>query len=205
MKNRTSIDRREQQGLVAGVGRAAAADHRHRSEYSHGGADLQQFGLRHRADRLQRLLDFASRAMPSATPSREAARIPARGPSPSMRTTTSPASPTRAASPATLSYDAGDRLTGVSITGYSGEAETFSYDDTTSGNKGVGRLTSVSDESGSTAAASTTILATSPPKPASSAARPIRSATAMISPTASPRSSIPRGGMLITHMTAQAT
>jgi len=51
----------------------------------------------------------------------------------------------------TLSYDAGDRLTGVSITGYSGEAETFSYDDTTSGNKGVGRLTSVSDESGSTA------------------------------------------------------
>ncbi|MBV8978160.1 MAG: RHS repeat-associated core domain-containing protein [Alphaproteobacteria bacterium] len=50
----------------------------------------------------------------------------------------------------TLSYDAGDRLTGVSITGYSGEAETFSYDDTTSGNKGVGRLTSVSDESGST-------------------------------------------------------
>jgi RHS repeat-associated protein len=50
----------------------------------------------------------------------------------------------------TLSYDAGDRLTGVSITGYSGEAETFGYDDTTSGNKGVGRLTSVSDESGST-------------------------------------------------------
>jgi len=50
----------------------------------------------------------------------------------------------------TLSYDAGDRLTGVSITGYSGEAETFSYDDTTSGNKGVARLTSVSDESGST-------------------------------------------------------
>jgi RHS repeat-associated protein len=51
----------------------------------------------------------------------------------------------------TLSYDAGDRLTGVSITGYSGEAESFGYDDTTSGNKGVGRLTSVSDESGSTA------------------------------------------------------
>ena len=49
----------------------------------------------------------------------------------------------------TLSYDAGDRLTSVSITGYSGEAETFSYDDTTSGNKGVGRLTSsVSDEIG---------------------------------------------------------
>jgi RHS repeat-associated protein len=47
-------------------------------------------------------------------------------------------------------YDAVDRLTGVSITGYSGENETFSYDDTTSGNKGVGRLTSVSDESGST-------------------------------------------------------
>lgn len=48
-------------------------------------------------------------------------------------------------------YDADDRLTGISITGYSGENETFTYDDTTSGNKGVGRLTSVSDESGSTA------------------------------------------------------
>ncbi|HLZ07553.1 MAG TPA: hypothetical protein VKT80_03125, partial [Chloroflexota bacterium] len=51
----------------------------------------------------------------------------------------------------TNTFDAVDRLTGVSISGYSGEAETFSYDDTTSGNKGVGRLTSVSDESGSTA------------------------------------------------------
>jgi RHS repeat-associated protein len=47
-------------------------------------------------------------------------------------------------------FDAVDRLSGVSITGYSGEAETFTYDDTTGGNKGVGRLTSVSDESGST-------------------------------------------------------
>lgn len=50
----------------------------------------------------------------------------------------------------TNTFDAVDRLTGVSISGYAGEAETFGYDDTTSGNKGVGRLTSVSDESGST-------------------------------------------------------
>jgi RHS repeat-associated protein len=48
-----------------------------------------------------------------------------------------------------LTYDAVDRLTALSITGYSGEAEAFTYDDTTSGNKGVGRLTSWSDESGS--------------------------------------------------------
>jgi RHS repeat-associated protein len=51
----------------------------------------------------------------------------------------------------TNTFDAVDRLTGVSISGYSGEAESFTYDSTTSGNKGVGRLTSVSDESGSTA------------------------------------------------------
>jgi RHS repeat-associated protein len=49
-----------------------------------------------------------------------------------------------------LTYDAADRLTALSITGYSGENTTYTYDDTTSGNKGVGRLTSVSDESGST-------------------------------------------------------
>ncbi len=48
----------------------------------------------------------------------------------------------RAASRAPNTFDAVDRLTGVSITGYSGEAETFTYDDTTSGNKGIGRLTS---------------------------------------------------------------
>jgi len=48
------------------------------------------------------------------------------------------------------SYDAADRLTGITITGYSGENETFSYDDTTSGNQGIGRLTKVADESGST-------------------------------------------------------
>jgi RHS repeat-associated protein len=49
----------------------------------------------------------------------------------------------------TNTYDAVDRLSGVSISGYSGEAESFTYDDTTSGNKGVGKLTSWSDESGS--------------------------------------------------------
>ena len=48
-----------------------------------------------------------------------------------------------------LTYDAADRLTALSVTGYSGEAEAFTYDDTTSGNKGIGRLTSWSDESGS--------------------------------------------------------
>jgi RHS repeat-associated protein len=48
-------------------------------------------------------------------------------------------------------FDAVDRLTGVSITGFASEAETFTYDSTTSGNKGIGRLTSFTDESGSTA------------------------------------------------------
>lgn len=48
-------------------------------------------------------------------------------------------------------FDAVDRLTGVSITGYTGENEAFTYDDVTAGNKGVGRLTGWTDESGSTA------------------------------------------------------
>jgi RHS repeat-associated protein len=46
-------------------------------------------------------------------------------------------------------YDAADRLTAKSITGYSGENETYTYDDTTGGNKGINRLTSWTDESGS--------------------------------------------------------
>jgi RHS repeat-associated protein len=50
----------------------------------------------------------------------------------------------------TNTFDAVDRLTGVSITGYSGEAESFTYDSTSGGNVGIGRLTSFSDESGST-------------------------------------------------------
>ncbi len=49
----------------------------------------------------------------------------------------------------TNTFDAVDRLTGVSISGYSGEAESYTFDSTASGNKGVGRLTSWSDESGS--------------------------------------------------------
>ena len=49
----------------------------------------------------------------------------------------------------TNTFDAVDRLTAVSISGYSGEAESYTYDDTTSGNVGIGRLTSWSDESGS--------------------------------------------------------
>lgn len=48
-----------------------------------------------------------------------------------------------------LTYDSLNRLTARSITGYSGEAEAFTYDATAGGNKGVGRLTSWSDESGS--------------------------------------------------------
>ena len=49
----------------------------------------------------------------------------------------------------TNTLDAVDRLTGVSISGYSGEAESFTYDATSGGNVGIGRLTSWSDESGS--------------------------------------------------------
>ena len=48
----------------------------------------------------------------------------------------------------TNTFDAVDRLTAVSITGYSGEAEAFTYDATAGSNKGIGRLTSWSDESG---------------------------------------------------------
>ncbi len=48
-----------------------------------------------------------------------------------------------------FTYDAADRLTAKSTTGYSGENETYTYDDTTSGNKGIDRLTSWTDESGS--------------------------------------------------------
>src|ERR1019366_3733583 len=48
-------------------------------------------------------------------------------------------------------FDAGDRITAHTFTGYSGEAIAYTYDDTTSGNKGVGRLTGFTDESGSTA------------------------------------------------------
>lgn len=51
----------------------------------------------------------------------------------------------------TLAYDSLNRISTLSISGYSGENTSWTYDDTTGGNKGVGRLTSVSDESGSTA------------------------------------------------------
>jgi RHS repeat-associated protein len=47
-------------------------------------------------------------------------------------------------------FDAVDRITAHTFTGYSGEAIAYTYDSTVSGNKGVGRLTSVTDESGST-------------------------------------------------------
>ncbi|HEX3365538.1 RHS repeat-associated core domain-containing protein [Phenylobacterium sp.] len=47
-------------------------------------------------------------------------------------------------------YDVAGRLTGSSYPGHSAEAITYTYDATASGNAGVGRLTSVSEESGST-------------------------------------------------------
>ena len=49
----------------------------------------------------------------------------------------------------TNTFDAVDRLSTVSIAGYTGENMTFTYDATAGGNKGVGRLTSWTDESGS--------------------------------------------------------
>lgn len=49
----------------------------------------------------------------------------------------------------TLAYDSLNRISTLSISGYSGENTSWTYDDTTGGNKGVGRLTSWSDESGS--------------------------------------------------------
>ena len=50
----------------------------------------------------------------------------------------------------TWTYDAVDRATAASFTGYSGENISYAYDSTSGSNKGVGRLTSFSDESGST-------------------------------------------------------
>jgi RHS repeat-associated protein len=50
----------------------------------------------------------------------------------------------------TQGFDAADRITFTSHTGYAAEHTAYTYDSTASGNKGVGRLTSVSDESGST-------------------------------------------------------
>jgi RHS repeat-associated protein len=47
-------------------------------------------------------------------------------------------------------FDAADRLTATTFTGYSGEAIAYTYDSTSGGNVGIGRLTSFSDESGST-------------------------------------------------------
>jgi len=52
---------------------------------------------------------------------------------------------------ATYGYDAAGRLTTISYPGSTGENVAFGYDAVAGGNKGVGRLTSVTDESGSTA------------------------------------------------------
>ena len=49
------------------------------------------------------------------------------------------------------SYDALDRLTAISYPATPAEDVTYGYDDTTGGNEGVGRLTSIDDVSGSTA------------------------------------------------------
>lgn len=46
-------------------------------------------------------------------------------------------------------YDNAGRLTSASFVGASSETITYTYDDTTGGNKGVGRLTGVAEESGS--------------------------------------------------------
>ena len=47
-------------------------------------------------------------------------------------------------------YDAVDRVTAASFTGFSSENISYTYNSTSGSNKGVGRLTSFSDESGST-------------------------------------------------------
>ncbi|MCG8560408.1 MAG: hypothetical protein MI824_11460, partial [Hyphomicrobiales bacterium] len=49
------------------------------------------------------------------------------------------------------SYDALDRLTAIGYPATPAEDVTYGYDDTTGGNEGVGRLTSIGDVSGSTA------------------------------------------------------
>jgi RHS repeat-associated protein len=51
---------------------------------------------------------------------------------------------------ADYAYDIAGRLTGSTYPGHSTEAITYTYDTTTGGNAGVGRLTGVSEESGST-------------------------------------------------------
>lgn len=48
-------------------------------------------------------------------------------------------------------FDAVDRITAESFPSYTSENIAYTYDSTTSGNVGIGRLTSVTDESGSTA------------------------------------------------------
>jgi len=48
-------------------------------------------------------------------------------------------------------YDNANRLTSAAFVGASAETITYSYDSTASGNKGVGRLTGVTEESGSSA------------------------------------------------------
>ncbi|WP_348637297.1 RHS repeat-associated core domain-containing protein [Caulobacter sp. NIBR1757] len=50
-----------------------------------------------------------------------------------------------------FTYDDADRRLSASFTGASGENVTYGYDSTSGGNKGVGRLTSVDDEPGSSA------------------------------------------------------
>lgn len=47
-------------------------------------------------------------------------------------------------------FDALNRVTSVSFPAYSPENITYTYDDTTGGNKGIGRLTGIADESGTT-------------------------------------------------------
>ena len=101
--------------------------------------------------------------------------------------------PTRITDPrgvvTTLDYDAAGRLVRESYPADPAQNVTYFYDDTTNGNRGVGRLTAITDGSGSLAR-----WAAPWPKPARSAARPIPPAMPTTPPGASPPSPIPRAG-----------
>ena len=84
--------------------------------------------------------------------------------SPSTRTITSPARTDARSVASTQTFDAGDRLTGVTSPAIPARPSLTRYDDTTSGNKGVGRLTSLSRTNPAARPASTTISATSNPE-----------------------------------------
>ena len=182
MRNRTSVDRRQQQDDQSGVGRAQPRLDRHRPE-THTAAPTYN-----NLDYVTAQTDFlgystSSRATRSATPSRESARTQALIPSPMTRTTTSPAVTDARSVASDQTFDAVDRLTAAHLPGYSGEAMLTPMIDTASGNVGIGRLTAGRDESG-TRRAPTTISATSPRTVASSARKTYTTSIPTTSPTA---------------------